>query len=673
MDATYPIHQTLIRMTHPQAHLSHPKYRPDIDGLRAIAVLAVLGFHAFPELVTGGFIGVDIFFVISGYLISTILIESLKKNRFSLWEFYSRRIRRIFPALTFVLSTSLIIGWFVLFADEYKQLGRQTIGGAGFISNLILWRDSGYFDVGVELKPLLHLWSLGIEEQFYFVWPLLLYVGYRFKWNLLYLTGVLATLSFALNVANVNTNPVATFYSPQTRFWELLIGSGLAYCMLHRSAIAEHFISKHSNYISAIGITLLGLGILLTNSQSAFPGWWALLPTVGATLVISAKAECSVNKTFLSNKPIVFIGLISFPLYLWHWPALSFIYILNGGLPPVWARISAVVLSFALAWITYQFIEKPIRQNKQGAFIVPSLLMLMLLIFCSGTYIYAKEGMKSRLINTPFASLDNHSFSASRQSDQSCLNKLNLKTVPEEVCITNSTAPQTLFVGDSHAMALFAASNQQNGKQDIQNAMLIAGHACLPYANLDRTSQSKSNWANNCSDIANEALRVAKSLPSIKTVVMVNRLPNFTEDAQSNYQLQGLTLNASRAFQLGNEDFISKLLEEGKRVIYVADVPILKAHPNQCETRLSFVSPKNCQMSEQALREERAIYLENVQELKKKFPKIVIYDPINTLCTAGVCNGKTAGEYMYFDDNHLNSKGSELILNELNQLISTNN
>jgi hypothetical protein len=297
----------------------------------------------------------------------------------------------------------------------------------------------------------------------------------------------------------------------------------------------------------------------------------------------------------------------------------------------------------------------------------------MLLIFCAGAFIYTKEGLKYRAINAPFANLDNQSFSASRQSDQSCLKQLNLKTVPEEVCITNSAEPQTLFVGDSHAMALFAVSNQQKDKRDIQNAMLIAGHACLPYANLDRISQSKGGWANNCSAIANGALRVAKSIPSIKTVVMVNRLPNFIQDVQSSYQLQGVTLDASRAFQLGNQDFIDKLLEAGKRVIYVSDVPILKAHPNQCETRLSFVTPKDCSFSEQSLKEERAIYLENVQELKKKFPRIVIYDPTNTLCSQGVCNGKIAGEYMYFDDNHLNSKGSKLILNELNRLISINN
>ena len=659
-------------MTHPQAHLSHPKYRPDIDGLRAIAVLAVLGFHAFPELVTGGFIGVDIFFVISGYLISTILIESLQKNRFSLLEFYSRRIRRIFPALTFVLSTSLIIGWFVLFADEYKQLGRQTIGGAGFISNLILWRDSGYFDVGVELKPLLHLWSLGIEEQFYFVWPLLLYVGYRFKWNLLYLTAALATLSFVLNIANVNTNPIATFYSPQTRFWELLIGSGLAYFMLHRSAITKHFISKHSNYISAIGITLLGLGILLTNSQSAFPGWWALLPTVGATLVISAKAECSINKTFLSNKPIVFIGLISFPLYLWHWPALSFIYILNGGLPPVWARISAVVLSFTLAWITYQFIEKPIRQNRAGSHVVSALLLLMTLIFCSGTIIYAKEGLKSRLVNEPFANLNTKSFSASRQSDKSCIEKLALKEVSEEVCITNSSFPSVLFAGDSHAMALFAAANSTDLPTDIQSSMLIAGHGCLPYTNLEYGPKSKGEWANNCENIAKEVARATSQISSISTVVLVNRLPKLDE-ANTPYKSEGRPLSAIEAFQLGNADFIEKLLATGKRIVFVLDVPILKAHPNQCEKRLGIIPTKNCRMTELGLKKEREIYLESVQRLLKTYPKLTLYDPTHMLCNQAVCNGKVQGNYMYFDDNHLNSDGSKLILKDLSKLISTKN
>ncbi|MFA6121206.1 MAG: acyltransferase, partial [Sideroxydans sp.] len=206
-------------------HLTHPKYRADIDGLRAIAILAVVGFHAFPTWVKGGFIGVDVFFVISGFLISTIIFGSLSRDAFSFAEFYARRIKRIFPALFLVLVASFVFGWFALLADEYKQLGKHIAGGAGFVSNFVLWGESGYFDNAAETKPLLHLWSLGIEEQFYFVWPLLLWFAWKRRFNLLTIALVVAVVSFALNVFTVRSDPVAAFYSPLTRFWELMVGS----------------------------------------------------------------------------------------------------------------------------------------------------------------------------------------------------------------------------------------------------------------------------------------------------------------------------------------------------------------------------------------------------------------------------------------------------------------
>jgi peptidoglycan/LPS O-acetylase OafA/YrhL len=213
--------------------LPHPKYRPDIDGLRAIAVLSVVIFHAFPNLLKGGFIGVDIFFVISGFLISTIILSGLKHDSFSFIEFYSRRIKRIYPALLLVLIASFIFGWFALLADEYKQLGKHIAGGAGFISNFILWKESSYFDNAAETKPLLHLWSLGIEEQFYIVWPLLLWIAWKQRLNILTLVLIVMIISFVLNVNTIQSDSTAAFYSPQTRFWELLIGSILAYATIN--------------------------------------------------------------------------------------------------------------------------------------------------------------------------------------------------------------------------------------------------------------------------------------------------------------------------------------------------------------------------------------------------------------------------------------------------------
>ncbi len=216
-------------MTTHVSHLSHPKYRPDIDGLRAVAVLSVVAFHAFPAWMKGGFIGVDVFFVISGFLITTIIFENLDRGTFSFAEFYARRIKRIFPALLLVLVASFAFGWFSLLADEYKQLGKHIAAGAGFVSNLVLWSELGYFDNSAETKPLLHLWSLGIEEQFYIAWPFFLWLAWKRNFSFLTLTILVAFLSFYLNFNGIKKDAVATFYSPQTRFWELLAGSILAW------------------------------------------------------------------------------------------------------------------------------------------------------------------------------------------------------------------------------------------------------------------------------------------------------------------------------------------------------------------------------------------------------------------------------------------------------------
>ena len=213
------------------------KYRPDIDGLRAIAVLSVICYHAFPHLIRGGFVGVDIFFVISGFLISSILIANLETNTFSFLAFYRKRINRIFPALILVLIVFLILGWFVLFPSEYEQLGSHVAGGASFISNFLLWYNTGYFDNAAETKPLLHLWSLGIEEQFYIIWPLVLWIAWKRQFNIMTIMIVIALLSFILNIREIKLDSVATFFSPQTRFWELLLGSILAYIGFYSSLV----------------------------------------------------------------------------------------------------------------------------------------------------------------------------------------------------------------------------------------------------------------------------------------------------------------------------------------------------------------------------------------------------------------------------------------------------
>ena len=315
-------------------------YRPDIDGLRAIAILAVIFFHAFPSKLKGGFVGVDIFFVISGFLISSIIMRDVDEGRFSFMRFYINRVKRIFPALIFVLTGCFLFGYYALLSDEFSSLGKHIASGLGFIQNITLYLESGYFDKSSDLKPLLHLWSLGVEEQFYLIFPVLLIVAWRFRSRVFNIIILCAVLSFVLNIVTVQHDAVSAFFLPLTRFWEMLAGAIIAYLSLYSPERLATFLEKNevwrkfreeerirsrwANICSFIGLFLLLLSLFVVNQRRLFPGWWALLPTVGAVLIITAGPHAWVNRVILGNRILVWIGLISYPLYLWHWPLFSF-------------------------------------------------------------------------------------------------------------------------------------------------------------------------------------------------------------------------------------------------------------------------------------------------------------------------------------------------------------
>jgi peptidoglycan/LPS O-acetylase OafA/YrhL len=372
-----------------------PHYRPDIDGLRALAVLSVIGFHAFQYQVKGGFIGVDVFFVISGYLISTIIFNGLNEERFSFAEFYRRRVKRIFPALGLTLVAAFVAGWFLLLADDFGLLGRNIAGGAGFVSNLVSWKQAGYFDEGTDRNPLLHLWSLGIEEQFYFVWPALLWLAWKRRDKLPHLLGALIAVSFALNVYLWRADPTADFYSPLARFWELAAGAALA--LLHFRKI--DFLPKHRSAQSFAGLALIGAALLGLDYHTTFPGPWALLPVAGAFLIISAGAHAWPNRKILSRPEAVWIGLISYPLYMWHWPLLAYARVVAFSRPSIPVRVAAVVVSVLLAWLTYRFVERPIRAAKKSGPVVAGLIAALCLILLVGAATDLAGGLPRRAIN----------------------------------------------------------------------------------------------------------------------------------------------------------------------------------------------------------------------------------------------------------------------------------
>lgn len=526
---------------HSSKQLSHPKYRADIDGLRAVAVLSVVSFHAFPNLLKGGFIGVDIFFVISGFLISTIIFGNLERDSFSFIEFYSRRIKRIFPALLLVLIACFTFGWFTLLSDEYKQLGKHIAGGAGFVSNFLFWKESGYFDSAAETKPLLHLWSLGIEEQFYIVWPLLLWFAWKQRLNLLTLTLTVLIISFALNINKIQLDATATFYSPQTRFWELLLGSVLAYLSLYKQTLFLTFRQRLDGWLSIIvcaeepeikgntlrsvqsilGITLIVIGMMVITKEKAFPGWWAILPTVGALLIISAGLGAWFNRTILANRVLVWFGLISFPLYLWHWPLLSFARIMEGDKPAQSIRVAAVIVAIVLAWLTYKFIEKPLRFGNYSKAKTIGLFVSMLVVGGAGYYDYTHKGLGFRLKDDARQDYSDY-FENSLPEQQYLKTQGIFEKFRAECSFVNVTAAanghftsapvkelshdcfeknpkysNTLFIwGDSHAQQLY--SGLKNNMPTNWQILQVASFGCAPNINANTPSTvdfcAQSNW-----------------------------------------------------------------------------------------------------------------------------------------------------------------------------------
>lgn len=351
-------------------------YRPDIDGLRALAVLFVVGYHAFPGTVKAGFIGVDIFFVISGYLIGGIILTNLEANEFSYRNFYFRRILRIFPALILVFLGVLSAGYICLLPDELKNLGLSVLTGGIFGENFLLWKSAGYFDAAAHAKPLLNLWSLGIEEQFYIIFPLLLLVCWKKKLRIFSILGMLALMSLADCIWLRAVDPTADFYSPLTRFWELFVG-----CMLKAVEMSPSYVSIREKvnrifskifyreptssqdglglFLALLGLCTLGFASIRIMQGSWYPGWLALYPVCAALFLIGAGQTNFISHYLFCNRAAIFIGKISYPLYLWHWPLLSFAWIINGHLDSStrMLRVTLVLAAFFLAGMTYLLVE----------------------------------------------------------------------------------------------------------------------------------------------------------------------------------------------------------------------------------------------------------------------------------------------------------------------------
>lgn len=636
--------------------LTHPKYRSDIDGLRAVAVLSVVAFHAFPGRLPGGFIGVDIFFVISGFLISTILFENLERGTFSFADFYSRRIRRIFPALSMVLFVTLALGWLLLFTGEFQRVARHVAAGAAFIANFALWQESSYFDSDATQRPLLHLWSLGVEEQFYLVWPLLVYWGWRLRANLLLLTAVVAAASFALNIASRHVDPVGMFYSPLTRFWELLAGAALAY-LAGRHSVLEGLAGAWRHAASALaGLLVLG-GCLFLSESDVFPGWWALVPIASATLFIAAGPDAFVNRLLLSHPVMVWFGLISYPLYLWHWPFLSYASLTLGSPSPI-VRIALVLVAIVLAYLTYRYAERPIRRSHSTAK-VAGLAAAMIVACAVGLIVQGSGAIAARAGPIPAALAapgDQEITDATLEDGHTCAAQLGLRPLAQENCIATSDRPRVLYMGDSHATAIFAPLFRS---QPPVPGVLIGSNGCDLYPNLSYTSLSASPYGRNCVAIAREALRVAGSLPGIDTVVIAHAVPEIREQNEPKaYSDGGRPLDYYQALVAGTDALITGLVGAGKRVVVLKDVPYFRHEPTICARNLAYLGAGECQLARAAFERSRAAYDASMAELARRHPEARFVDPTPLFCDADHCSARDEHRYLYADREHLSLYGA---------------
>jgi len=506
-------------------------YRYEIDGLRAFSVLSVVAFHAFPSWLTGGFIGVDVFFVISGFLITTHIFQNLDKGLFSFADFFSRRIRRIFPALILVMACSLGFGWFVLLADEYEQLSKHVASGATFITNFILVNESGYFDNAAETKPMLHLWSLAVEEQFYIVWPLVLWLAWKKQLNLLTVTIGVAALSFYLNVRFITTHPSETFFYPIGRFWEILSGSILAWLLLYKGEELGKFklwLDKYlvrivhtkdvvsdgstvSNLMSFSGLFLLVYGVIRIDENLAFPSEWALIPVLGAIFIIASGPKPWLNRVLLMNPTAVWFGLISYPLYLWHWPVLSYLQIIYGEFPPRNARIVAVILSVLLAFLTFRFVENPIRFGGNKTLRSKVLFATISLMGFISIYIYKNDGHTS--YNTTL------SYISEANGDWDYPNGLVKK---KGYLSTSKKKAKVLLLGDSHIQAFGPRVVKMYKEGLLKEVAFVTRGGCAPLPNSFRSEKRVVD----CATLFTRFEQVLKTNP-IETIILGGSYPGY--------------------------------------------------------------------------------------------------------------------------------------------------
>jgi peptidoglycan/LPS O-acetylase OafA/YrhL len=649
------------------------EYKPEIDGLRAIAVLAVIIFHAKLGFLPGGFVGVDIFFVISGYLITSIILHEEKQGNFSILNFYERRVRRIFPALFSVVFACLMAGFFLFTPRDFGLLGWASFASMAFFSNLYFAKLDGYFAPSSESQPLLHTWSLGVEEQFYLIAPFIILLIYRrFHQQRALIIALLFLASLAASLYSTQTLSRRTFYMPHIRAFELLIGVALAMELIPK--FRRKWMIESEAYL---GLLMITASFFIITAQSPFPGSIALLPTIGTGMLIhSLSGSNGLVAQFLSARPMVGIGKISYSLYLWHWPLLAFAEYEFGHSLTSMQRIGFLLVAVALSLLTYLYVEQPARHNR-GWFTQNTVFAMgtSVIAFCAATWfvIQRTDGLPQRLSQD--AQLIAKAVKFPKRAEECSVGVRQRRGVQPDVCSLGSSEislPRFILFGDSHAEALSPALNKLVLAQRMKG-LNIVHHGCPALVGYEQYS----TIFKPCIEVA-AAFKKYLNDPQITDVILASRWAYYAEgDASTN----GVERIFGR-FIIGDSDAnrsvferllfqtVDQLTTAGKRVTIIGPTPEMPVH-------IPTVIVKNAMRGLSTdLTIPRATFDERqknifvfLKKLEEREGVRVIY-PHRTLCNETVCFGSKNRLEYYYDDHHLSDAGAMLFAPEMTDILN---
>jgi peptidoglycan/LPS O-acetylase OafA/YrhL len=654
-----------------------PRYRPDLDGLRAVAILAVILFHAGIPGVQGGFVGVDIFFVISGFLISSILYRQMEAGTFTFRSFYERRAKRILPALVAVLLVTYVFAALLFTPRELRSFGAQVLATLGCSSNLFFWKTTGYFEARTELKPLLMTWSLGVEEQFYIVFPVLVVLLFRrARKALFYLLVLLSTASFLLSIYQTAHHPKSAFYLLPSRWWELGAGTLLAAFFFRRRSETTSVTSSRlfTELLGLAGASCLLASILLMRRTTPFPGLSSLPSVVGAVLIILAEGSW-INRRILASRPLVALGLVSYSWYLWHWPLLSFARNSTDGNLPILSSLAIVVLALGFATFSYFFIEQPFRKAPSHRTLLWRYGALTLAVAIPATAILALHGWPGR-----YPAADRIEAEARPPLNNPCLLLEEVSLPPVGLpCIPGSGVPTLAVLGDSHA----AAISDELAREAVAHGWAVAQYtkvSCPPTGAVGVHSNTIPSLSQQCPAFYASALPAIVANAAIRTVLLTGLWTDYVDHTHPDRHynppgedLDDVSEDASFSnFATGLNAVVASLTADGKRVILAMDVPevpydpLLHAlttniHPRRLLGKLVYTPiGTDGLFAHYPSRSERRT-AELLQEVARRNHATYL-DLSAPLCANNFCRFELQGEPLYYDTGHLSSAGARFAL-----------